>query len=58
MLIPRSENASYEKELNETLPRIAPDHLACYFYGHNNEDAGHIQKVTMDALQKYIIPKK
>ena len=58
MLIPSSENATYEKELNETLPVLKPDHLACYYYGHNNEDAEHIQKITMDALKKYIVPFK
>ena len=58
MLIPSSENAAYEKELNETLPVIAPDHLACYYYGHNNEDAELIQKITMDALKKHTIPFK
>ena len=53
MLIPSSENATYERELNETLPQISPDHLACYYYGHNNEDAEYIQKITMDCIKKY-----
>ena len=58
MLIPSSENATYEKELNDSLPLLRPDHLACYYYGHNNEDAEYIQKITMDALKKYILPYK
>ena len=58
MLIPSSENGTYEKELKEKLPILRPDHLACYCYGHGNEDAEHIQKVTIDALKKYIVPFK
>ena len=58
MLIPSSENGTYERELNETLPILRPDHLACYCYGHGNEDAEYIQKVTIDALKKYIVPFK
>ena len=58
MLIPSSENATYERELNETLPDLKADHLACYWYGHNNEDAEIIQKMTLDALKKYVIPFK
>ena len=58
MLIPGSENATYERELNETLPDLKADHLACYWYGHNNEDAEIIQKMTLDALKKYVIPFK
>lgn len=58
MLIPSSENATYERELNETLCEIKPDHLACYYYGHNNEDAEYIQKITMDALKKHVLPYK
>ena len=58
MLIPSSENSTYERELNETLPTLKPDHLACYYYGHNNEDAELIQKITIDALKKYVIPFK
>ena len=58
MLIPSEQNSTYERELNETLPQISPDHLTCYWYAHNNEDAEYIQKITNEALKKYIIPNK
>ena len=58
MLIPSDQNSIYEQELNETLPLIKPDHLACYYYGHNNEDAEYIQQITMDALKKHVLPFK
>ena len=51
ILIPASENGSYKKELEETLAVISPDHLACYYYGHNNEDAEYIQEITMKAIR-------
>ena len=52
ILIPASEHASYQQELEETLAVIRPDHLACYYYGHNNEDPEYIQKITMKAIRK------
>lgn len=53
ILIPTSEHRNYHRELEETLERIGPDHLACYYYGHNNEDPEYIQKITMEAIRKY-----
>ena len=53
ILIPTSEHRNYHRELEETLERIRPDHLACYYYGHNNEDPEYIQKITMEAIRKY-----
>lgn len=51
MLIPASEHDHYKQELYETLAHITPDHLACYYYGHNNEEAEYIQQVTMEAIR-------
>lgn len=51
MLIPASEHDLYRQELAETLAQVHPDHLACYYYGHNNEEAEYIQKITMDAIR-------
>ena len=52
MLIPCSEHAVYEAELEATLNEVHPDHLACYYYGHNNEDGEYIQKITMNAIRR------
>ena len=52
MLIPCSEHTVYEAELEATLNEVRPDHLACYYYGHNNEDGEYIQKITMNAIRR------
>ena len=53
---------SFLRELETTLELIAPDHLACYYYGHNNEDPEYIQKITMQAIRniknKALFPTK
>ncbi len=54
ILIPDSEFEAYEKELLLTLREVCPDHLSCYYYGHNNESAERIQKFTMDAVSEMI----
>ena len=54
ILIPDSELKPYEEELLLTLQEVRPDHLSCYYYGHNNESAERIQKFTMDAVSKII----
>ena len=51
ILIPASAHAEFEQELELTLQEVTPDHLACYYWGHNNEDPEFIQKVTMDAIR-------
>ncbi|MBO4646850.1 MAG: hypothetical protein J5806_01690 [Lentisphaeria bacterium] len=52
ILIPASEHDHYRQELEETLAQVRPDHLACYYYGHNNEDPEYIQKITMKAIRE------
>lgn len=54
ILIPDSELEAYENELRLTLREVRPDHLSCYYYGHNNESAERIQKFTMDAVSEMI----
>lgn len=51
ILIPASEHDAYRQELETTLAQVRPDHLACYYYGHNNEEPEYIQKITMDAVR-------
>ena len=62
ILIPASEHDNYCRELETTLELIAPDHLACYYCGHNNEDPEYIQKITMQAIRniknKALFPTK
>ncbi|MBR4662675.1 MAG: hypothetical protein IKO93_02260 [Lentisphaeria bacterium] len=52
MLIPKSEHRVYEAELEATLAEVHPDHFACYYYGHNNEDGEYIQEITMNAIRR------
>ena len=53
ILIPQSEIEAFKKELAVTCEQISPDHLSCYYYGHNNECAKEIQRITMDTIKKY-----
>jgi hypothetical protein len=52
ILTPKEQIEEYTKELKLTLENVQPDHLACYYYGHNNESAELIQSITMKEICK------
>ena len=51
--IPQTEHANYQRNLDDYLSKIHPDHLAVYLYGINNECPEEIHAMTMDALRKH-----
>ena len=53
ILMPESVHEEYEEELERTMSEIAPDHLSCYYYGHNNEAPAEVQQITMRAIGKF-----
>ena len=52
ILMPRAVHAEFERELELTLQEVSPDHLACYYWGHNNEDPAEAQEITMRQIRK------
>lgn len=53
ILIPGTAHHELEEELERFLDCAAPDHLACYYYGHNNECPEEVQRITMDVVRRY-----
>ena len=55
MLLPRSEHENMEKNLSGFLSEAHPEHLACYYYAHNNEAPEEAHKLTMKIVQRYYL---
>lgn len=53
ILIPGSEHDKLQEELELFLNYADPDHLACYYYGHNNECPDEVQRITMNAVCRH-----
>jgi hypothetical protein len=54
MLMPREVHAEFGAEMRNFLSYAKPDHLSCYYYGHNNECPEEIQQITMRTLKQYL----
>ena len=52
MLIPREAIPEYRDNLAAFLKKLRFDHLALYYYAHNNEDPETVHKITRDLMQK------
>lgn len=50
MLIPREVHDEFRENLMAFLNHARPDHLSCYYYGHNNEKPEVVQKITMETI--------
>ncbi len=55
MLMPASEHAVFVRNLEIYLERAVPDHLACYYYAHNNESPQEAHRLTMDLIAKHYL---
>lgn len=53
ILIPGTAHNELRRELENFLDYAEPDHLACYYYGHNNEYPDDVQRITMDVVSRY-----
>ncbi len=53
ILIPQTAHDELRQELERFLSEANPDHLACYYYGHNNECPDEVQRITMDTVKRY-----
>lgn len=53
MLIPESEHEVFRENLDKYLRNIRPDHLALYYYAHNNECPEGVHLITKGLLKKY-----
>lgn len=54
MLMPEEEINTYQENLDKYLQKYRPDHLAFYFYAHNNENPEKVHKITKELMQKYL----
>ncbi|MBN8216362.1 MAG: hypothetical protein J0L75_06945 [Spirochaetes bacterium] len=54
MLMPRVAIPEYRANLEAYLKEYHPDHLALYYYAHNNEDPEAVHQVTRDLMKKYL----
>jgi hypothetical protein len=53
MLMPESEHETYRRNLDAYLGAIRPDHLAVYYYAHNNQCPEIVHQITKDLLKKH-----
>jgi hypothetical protein len=54
MLMPASASDDYEANLDAYLASYKPDHLAIYYYAHNNEDPHRVHTITRAAMHKHL----
>ena len=54
MLMPSIAIPEYEENFEKYLQTYSPDHLAIYYYAHNNEDPEAVHEVTRRLMMKYL----
>ena len=54
MLMPKAAIPEYEANLDAYLQRHRPDHLAFYYYAHNNEDPETVHAITRRLMRKHL----
>lgn len=54
MLMPRAALAEYEANLDAYLQTHRPDHLALYYYAHNNEDPEATHQITRRLMRRHL----
>ena len=54
MLMPASAIPDYERNLDAYLQGPLPDHLALYYYAHNNEDPKRVHAITRRLMQQHL----
>ena len=52
MLLPALQHKTFAENLESFLKTAQPNHLACYYYGHDNEIPEEAQKITMEIIHK------
>jgi hypothetical protein len=54
MLMPKAAMGEYESNLSNYLSTHSPEHLALYYYAHNNEDAEGVHAITARCLKQHL----
>ena len=54
MLMPREAIPEYEENLDRYLQTYRPDHLALYYYAHNNEDPEAVHAITRRLMKRHL----
>jgi len=52
MLLPKSQQNAFYINLKDFLKTSHPDHLACYYYAHNNESPDEVHQLVMKAIRE------
>ena len=55
-VLPASAIPEYENNFEQYLKAYHPDHLAIYYYAHNNEDPERVHAITRRLMKKYLDP--
>ena len=54
MLMPSAAVDEFEENFERYLSRYTPDHLAIYYYAHNNEDPERVHAAVKRLMKKYL----
>lgn len=52
MLLPKSQQQNFAENLEKFLQGAHPDHLACYYYAHDNEAPEEVHRLVMKAIRE------
>jgi hypothetical protein len=55
MLMPRGVVEEFRAGLTEYLQHAQPDHLACYYYGMDNEEPDAVHKMVIETIRKHYL---
>lgn len=58
MLLPASEHHTFAGNLEKYLDTASPDHLSCYYYGHNNEAPEEAHRLVSEIISRYYTKKQ
>ena len=50
MCMPKNVLGEFVEELSKFLKECKPDHLSCYYYGHNNESPKEVHEATIKTI--------
>lgn len=53
MLLPAAQFNIFSENLELFLRSAQPDHLACYYYAHNNEQPETAHRITMEIIRRF-----
>ncbi len=58
MLLPASQHRVFAENLEMFLETVSPDHLSCYYYGHNNEQPEAAHRLVSEIISRHHMKKQ